>query len=82
MQFKIEFKPKSFKDLKKIPKHQRKSIVEKIEGLENNLAGDVKKMTNFSPEYRLRIGKYRVLFEIENNSVVIYRIRHRKDIYR
>jgi len=40
--------------------------------------GDFKKLTNFTPEYRLRVGDYRVLFETENDKVTIYRIRHRK----
>lgn len=31
---------------------------------------------------QLRVGSYRVLFEVEGSDVVIYRIRHRKDIYR
>lgn len=54
----------------------------KIEGLQNNLAGDVKKLTGTTPEYRLRVGDYRVLFEIEGAKVVIYRVRHRREAYR
>ncbi|MGE0087776.1 MAG: type II toxin-antitoxin system RelE/ParE family toxin [Desulfococcaceae bacterium] len=38
-------------------------------------------MTDFSPEYRLRVGKYRILFECEEDMIVIYRILHRKDAY-
>ncbi len=50
--------------------------------MRDNLVGDVKKLTNFVPNYRLRVGNYRVLFEVEDNSVVIYRVRHRKDVYK
>lgn len=53
----------------------------KIETLENNLSGDVKRLTNFSPEYRLRVGDFRVLFEVEEERVIIYRVKHRKDAY-
>lgn len=56
-------------------------ILSKIEGLQDNLSGDVKKLTNFTPEYRLRVGKYRVLFEIEDNRVIIYRIKPRSKAY-
>jgi mRNA interferase RelE/StbE len=49
--------------------------------LENNLAGDVKCLTNFTPEYRLRVGDYRVLFEIEGDRVIISRIKHRSHAY-
>ena len=54
-----------------------------LESLCDNLSGDVKKLTNFSPEYRLRVGNYRALFEIETpDLVMIYRIKHRKEIYK
>lgn len=41
-----------------------------------------KQLTNFTPEYRLRVGNYRVLFEIEKKIINIYRIRHRKQAYK
>ena len=50
--------------------------------MQNDLTGDVKRLTNFTPEYRLRVGDYRVLFEIEGQAVVIYRVLHRKDAYK
>jgi len=49
--------------------------------MENDLAGDVKKLTNFTPEYRLRVGNYRILFEIENESIMIYRVKPRDKDY-
>jgi len=42
----------------------------------------VKHLTNFTPEYRLRVGNYRILFEVEAGKVVIYRVKHRKEVYR
>ncbi len=81
MKYKIQFKSNVRKDLKKIDKKFLDKIFDSISKLENNLEGDVKKLTNFIPEYRLRIGDYRVLFEIENNHVTIYKIVHRKEAY-
>ena len=77
----IEFKPRAVKDLDALDRPAARRVLEKIRGLENNLAGDVKRLTNFTPEYRLRIGDYRVLFEIEGDSVIIYRIKHRSRAY-
>ncbi len=82
MNYQIEFKPRGVRDLKKLPPHEKDRIVEKIEAMQNDLAGDVKRLTNFTPEYRLRVGDYRVLFEIEGASVVVYRVLHRKDAYK
>lgn len=79
--YQIELMPRAIKDLKDLPKLDVKKVIEKIKVLENGLSGDTKKLTNFSPEYRLRVGNYRVLFEIENHKIIIYRIKHRKEIY-
>ena len=49
--------------------------------MQDNLQGDVKQLTNFTPEYRLRVGNYRILFEIESDVIVIYRIKHRSNAY-
>jgi len=65
MKYKIEFNPQEIKDCKKIPAKDLKKIFEKIYLMSNDLQGDVKQFTNFTPEYRLRIANYRVLFEIE-----------------
>ena len=82
MTYEIEFKPRALKDLQALPKSTQRRIVAKIEGMAEDLAGDVKRLTNFTPEYRLRVGDYRVLFEVEGNKLTMYRIRHRKDAYR
>lgn len=81
MTYEIEFKPRALKDLKAINKSDARRIVAKIEALRDDLAGDVKRLTDFTPEYRLRVGDFRTLFEVEGNKVVIYRIVNRKDAY-
>ena len=81
MKYGIEFKPKAVKDLQCLPKQMQARILEKIQLMENDLAGDVKKLTNFTPEYRLRVSNYRVLFEIEDNNIVIYRVKPRDKAY-
>jgi len=82
MNYAIGFKPRALKDLANLPEADRHRIVARIEGLQNNLTGDVKKLTNFTPEYRLRVGDYRALFEIEGPNVVVYRVLHRREVYR
>ena len=82
MTYEIEFKPKSIKDIRKVPKLELGNIFDKIEMMKTDLHGDVKKLTNFTPEYRLRVGNYRVLFETESRKIIVYRIIHRKDAYK
>lgn len=81
MTYDIEFKPRALKDLKAMSKQDARRIVARVEALRNDLTGDVKRLTEFTPEYRLRVGDFRALFEIEGNKVVIYRIVNRKDAY-
>jgi len=44
------------------------------------LKRDVKHLTNYSPEYCPRIGNYRILFELEDEKIVIYRIKEIKKV--
>jgi mRNA interferase RelE/StbE len=82
MEYRIEVKKKAIKDLQDIPLEQRTQILTRIELLSNDLTGDVKKLTNFTPEFRLRWGHWRILFEIEADTVIIYRVLHRRESYR
>jgi mRNA interferase RelE/StbE len=77
----IEFKPSALKDLRSINKKDAIKILTKIEDMKDGLKGDIKRLTNFTPEYRLRVGIYRVLFEIENNIITIYAVKHRREAY-
>lgn len=47
-----------------------KRIVKGIDKLKN-LEGDIKKLKGYECMYRLRIGDYRVIFEIENGKLII-----------
>jgi mRNA interferase RelE/StbE len=76
-------KPRASKDLRRIQKQEASRIADALERLADDLSGDVKRLTNFTPEYRLRVGQYRVLFEVDNeNEIVVYRIVHRREAYR
>jgi mRNA interferase RelE/StbE len=82
MKYHVELKPRAIRDLKEIPQKEGKRIVEKLRLLENNLQGDVKRLTNYTPEYRMRVGDWRILFEVEDEKIIVYRIRHRKEAYK
>ena len=82
MKYDIEFKPRALKDLKSLASRDCAKVMAKTEALRNDLVGDVKHLTNFTPEYRLRVGDYRVLFEIEGSRLIIYRIFRRGEAYR
>ena len=44
--------------------------------------GEVIELPSLKNEYRLRVGEYRVLFELMGTRIVVYTLGPRKDIYR
>ena len=82
MEYRIGFKPKALKDLNSLQRDDASRVVERINRMRNDLEGDVKHLTNFTPEYRLRVGDFRVLFELAGNQITVYRVVNRRDAYR
>lgn len=82
MKYPVVFKPRAQKDIKALSSENQKRVLARLEDLANDLTGDVKRLTNFTPEYRMRAGDYRVLFQIEDGSIIVYRVLHRGAAYR
>lgn len=83
--YKIIFKHQVEKDLRKIDNQLINKIIKKIELLsENPLPQNSKKLLNTERTYRLRVGDYRVIYQLdeETKELTIYYIRHRKDVYK
>ena len=73
------------KDLKKLPTNVLNPVINKIKALANNPhPRRSKKLIDSESFYRIRIGSYRVIYEVIESSRIIriYKIKHRKDIYK
>ncbi len=81
MKYAIDFKPRALKDLESLDPKIAGQIVRKIRLLQNDLFGDVKRLKNFDPKFRLRVGDHRVLLYIVGQWIYVYRIVHRSDVY-
>ena len=80
---KIEVHPRFYKSLKKIDKKEIVSILKAIKKLSISFGGlNIKKLVNFKPKYRLRVGNYRILFEMDLDMISVYDVKHRKDVYK
>ena len=85
MSYRIEVKRSAAKTLKKIPKASRKRIVEKIDSLaEGPPNPDTTKMKGNNPFHKVRVGDYRIVYEIQEGvlMILVVKIGHRKDIYK
>ena len=81
MRYRLEIKEEARQQLKTLSKEQRRNVGRRLDLLQDNLAGDVKKLTGKTNEYRLRIGRFRVLFMLEGDSISVYRVSDRKQAY-
>lgn len=82
MKYEVELRPRAEKDLRAINCVDQQRIVEKLRFASDDLHGDIKRLIHFQPSYRLRVGNYRVLFEVDAGKIVVYRILHRREAYR
>ncbi len=79
---KLEIKQKAKKDFRKLSKNEIEKILDKIDLYCEGNTSNIKKLTNHKPEYRLRVGDYKVLFDIYNNTMIVRSIQHRKEAYK
>ena len=82
MKYEIEIKEEARTGLRRLPEDVRREIGFRLHLLQREFSGDVKKLKGSRNEYRLRVGNYRVLFELVGKRIVVYTLGQRKDIYR
>ena len=85
MAYRIEVKPQAEKALARIPNPHRRRIAKAIDALARapRPTGCVK-LTGADDAYRIRVGDYRVVYQIVDRVLIVYivRVAHRKDVYR
>jgi mRNA interferase RelE/StbE len=73
-----------YKDFDRIPKKDVKRIIKAIGKLAEDPRPPQSKKLSGEDKYRLRCGSYRVIYEIQDDKLIVYvvKARHRKDVYR
>jgi mRNA interferase RelE/StbE len=79
--FQIEYGASALDDLDRLPARERAQVLRKIERLQRGLHGNIKRLRAAESMYRLRMGDFRILFDVEDDVIVIRRIGNRKDVY-
>ncbi|MDK2409582.1 type II toxin-antitoxin system RelE/ParE family toxin [Aphanizomenon sp. PH219] len=85
MKYQIEFTKGAVKQLKKLPTDIRERIDLRIQELAIEPRPDgVKKLESELSIYRIRIGDYRVIYQIQDDIllVTIVKAKHRREVYR
>jgi len=83
--YKVFLERRTEKDLDALDLSLRKRIIERILLLTDNprISG-AKKLTSSQNTWRIRVGSWRIIYEIDdkNKEVKVYRIKHRSIVYR
>lgn len=85
IRYTVSFTRAALKELNKLDKPLRRRVLAAITLLEENPRPDgVKKLAGDENAWRIRIGDYRVLYEIHDGNllVVIFRAGHRREVCR
>ncbi|TAN43519.1 MAG: type II toxin-antitoxin system RelE/ParE family toxin [Nitrospirae bacterium] len=85
MPFELHIERHAEKDLNKLEKSLFIQIVQKIKELASNPHPQgSKKITGSQNDWRLCVGDYRILYEIDNKEkmIIIMRVKHRREAYR
>ncbi|MDT8394885.1 MAG: type II toxin-antitoxin system RelE/ParE family toxin [bacterium] len=82
--YKLFIKPSAVKELEAIPEKDQSRIVYRIQGLADNPRPHGSEKLSGQDKYRLRQGRYRILYQIfdEEVVVVVVKVAHRKKVYR
>jgi len=84
-EYQIKFKSSAAKEFRKLPPLIKERIREAVNQLTKNpRPSGVVKLKGEDRLFRIRIGEYRIVYEIDDSAklVLVTRVRHRKDVYR
>jgi mRNA interferase RelE/StbE len=79
--FQLFISEEALEQLRALPKDLRKRLGERLTALEENFAGDIKKLSGTENKYRLRVGNHRVLFRLAGRQIQVYAVKDRKEAY-
>ncbi|HUT13786.1 MAG TPA: type II toxin-antitoxin system RelE/ParE family toxin [Thermoguttaceae bacterium] len=85
MAYEIRLKPSAVRDLEVLPRPVQTRVARKIDGLaEDPFPRGSKKLEGKENLRRIRVGDYRIIYEVRKKVLVVLvvRIRHRADVYR
>ena len=82
MPFEIIWSANSSDQLNKLETLVSRRIAKKVRELsENHYSKDIKRLKGENA-FRLRVGDYRIIFDIERDKIIILKLGHRKNVYK
>jgi len=81
MRYELFLSEEAREQLRALTDELRRNIGYRLHLLQDELAGDVRKLEGQRGHYRLRVGAYRILFRLEGARIEVYAVKQRKDVY-
>jgi mRNA interferase RelE/StbE len=81
MKYRVVVSKVAVDDLEELPTNLFDRITRRIHAFQDGLPGSVKKLREFGFGYRLRVGDYRVLFDLKGHEITVQAVRHRRHAY-
>jgi len=79
----IEWAEAALQDMAALDKGIARRVKQTVDRFARTGAGNIKKLQGFDPpEYRLRVGDYRVRFDLDGENIRVLRVRNRREAYR
>ena len=84
MTYSLKIKGSALKEIKHLPGDDRHQVVNAIDGLREQPHRGTLLKGRHTGLRRIRVGRYRVIFEVQNAALVVLvlRVGHRRDVYR
>ena len=83
-EYKLEILPSAQKELRSLHDPLFKRIAKQLRSLAlDPRPRGCRKLVGTISDYRIRVGDYRIAYEVDDSTrrVVVYRIRHRREVY-
>ena len=74
----------ALRDLRRLDRQVAERVREAVQRYVATGVGDITRLSSDPPEWRLRVGDWRVRFALSDDglTVIVLRVRHRREVYR
>jgi mRNA interferase RelE/StbE len=83
--YRVEITASAARQMRRLPKADKARILNKIESLATDpLPYGVKKLADEKITYRIRVGDYRIIYEIYSDELIVFvvKVKHRREVYK
>ena len=78
----VTVRKSAVKDLRRIHDPYKRKIQEAVRWLVDFPdISQIKRLVRHDPKFRMRVGEYRILFDVKEDEIIVARVLHRKESY-